>query len=94
MSLLRMLIDQATTSLNHPHINLDTSSPTLSIDLKGNKFYNKQKIFVLQDLPQADAIKKRSLHSIMKLSYEKGQRVAFRNGKLYIDGKEYRTPPS
>ena len=30
----------------------------------------------------------------MKLSFDKAQKVHFDNGKLYIDVKDYRTPPS
>ena len=46
-------------------------------------------MFVMQDLPLVDAAKKRSLHATMKQAYDKGQKVAFRNDNLFIDGKEF-----
>lgn len=48
-------------------------------------------IYVMQDLPLADLKKKHALKDVMKKAYVNHQRPAFRNGKLFIDGKEYRS---
>lgn len=50
-------------------------------------------IFMLQDLPAADAATKKSLRDVMKKAYQAGKRPVFRNGHLYINGQKY-TPTS
>ena len=61
----------------------------LSIVRQAKKALQGTEMFVMQDLPLVDAAKKRSLCATMKQAYDKGQKVVFRNGNLFIDGKEF-----
>jgi hypothetical protein len=49
-------------------------------------------MFVIQDLPPADAIKKRSLRNVMKKAYDAGKKPIFRSGQLFINGVKYTSP--
>ena len=46
-------------------------------------------IYIMQDLPLADQKKKHALRDVMKRAYDNHQRPTFRNGKLFINDKEY-----
>ncbi|XP_071959990.1 uncharacterized protein [Antedon mediterranea] len=47
-------------------------------------------IFVTDDLPYKDLNSKKQFKGIMKTAYEKGDRVLFKKGSLYINGKLYK----
>ena len=46
-------------------------------------------IYMIQDLPAADAAKKRSLKDVMRKAFQEGKKPNFRNGQLYINGQKH-----
>ena len=56
---------------------------------QGKKALAECGIFMIPDLPAADAAKKRSLRDVMSKAYQEGKKPNFRNGQLYIDGRKY-----
>ncbi|XP_038060387.1 uncharacterized protein LOC119731312 [Patiria miniata] len=46
-------------------------------------------IYLIEDLPAADLIKKKSLKEIMHKAYVAGKKPIFRNGQLYINGQRF-----
>ena len=59
---------------------------------KAKQIFSDTEMFVTQDLPTSDVLKKRQLRGVMKSAYESGRKPVFRNSKLYIDGKEFTSP--
>ncbi|XP_071943437.1 uncharacterized protein [Antedon mediterranea] len=56
---------------------------------RAKSIMKNSEMFVLEDMPVADIIKKRGLREVMKKAYEEGKKTVFRNGNLYINGKMY-----
>ena len=61
--------------------------------VKAKSSLSSSGIYVMEDLPAADLVKKRSLKDVMLKAYQAGKKPVFRNGNLYISGQLY-TPPS
>lgn len=53
------------------------------------KVFHGTQFYLMQDLPFADLKKKHALKDVMKQAYDNNKKPVFRNGKLFIDGKEY-----
>ena len=63
--------------------------------LKGKREALKdKKCYITEDLTQADIEAKKSVKPVMDAANQKGKKVRFREGKLFIDGKMYRPPHS
>ena len=58
---------------------------------QGKKNLKGAKEYVVEDLCPSDYKKKSELKPVMKAAYEKGQKVIFHKGKLFINGKIYVT---
>ena len=66
-----------------------TSRFQKSILFKSRKVLRDGGVLIFDDLCHPDFEEKKRLNPVMLQAFRDGHRVAFRNGKLYIDGSVY-----